>query len=46
MTYSQGFQHDTLVYKLEIHKGSQSVLFVPRDVLTDIHKGTPRVRLT
>ena len=41
MTYSQGFQHDTLVYKSEIHKGSQSVLFVPTVVFVCVYKGAP-----
>jgi len=38
-TYSQGFQHSTLVYEIDIHKGSQSILFVFRVVFTGVYKG-------
>ena len=36
-----GLRHTTLVYELEIHKGSQSVLSMPTVVFARTHEGTP-----
>ena len=37
--YSQGFRHNPLVYEIDIHKGSQWVVFIPTHVNADVHKG-------